>query len=149
MVKRLDASELADAHRGARRLLASSLDERPLFCDLLAHAQVSLEREVSAASVRTYKVAALDALAELDPALTRAIPGLTGEAAWNLIASATALAATLWQTANPGEVLAKLYAEDPSLAHARAEFAPRMTEILDALIIGLIAQAPARLRPQG
>jgi AcrR family transcriptional regulator len=142
VVKQLDASERPVPTAALARLLASSLDERPLFCDLLAHAQVSLEREVSAAGVRAYKVAALDALAELDPALTRAVPGLTGEAAWNLIASATALAATLWQTANPGEVLAKLYAEDPSLAHARAEFAPRMTEILDALITGLIAQAP-------
>ncbi|MBO0816221.1 MAG: TetR/AcrR family transcriptional regulator, partial [Actinobacteria bacterium] len=87
--------------------------------------------------------------AGLTTALTRAVPGLTGEAARNLIASATALAATLWQTANPGEVLAKLYAEDPSLAHAQTEFAPRMTQILDALITGLFAQAPGPYGAQG
>lgn len=143
VVKQLDASERPVPSATPARLLASSLEERPLFCDLLAHAQVSLEREVSAASVRAYKVAALDALAELTAALTRAVPELTSEAARNLVASATALAATLWQTANPGEVLAKLYAEDPSLAHARAEFAPRMIQILDALITGLIARTPA------
>ncbi|HEX6448692.1 MAG TPA: TetR/AcrR family transcriptional regulator [Trebonia sp.] len=146
VVERLDAAGRPMPGAALARLLASSLEECPLFCDLLAHAQVSLEREVGAASVRAYKVAALDAMAELTAALTRAVPGLTGEAAWNLLASATALAATLWQTANPGEVLAKLYAEDPSLAHARAEFGPRMTEILDALITGLIEQAARRLR---
>jgi len=141
VVARLGAGERPVPAAALAGLLAGSLDERPLFCDLLAHAQVSLEREVSAASVRAYKVAALDAVARLTAALTRAVPGLTGEAARNLIAAATALAATLWQTANPGEVLAKLYAEDPSLAHARAEFVPRMTQVLDALITGLIGPA--------
>jgi AcrR family transcriptional regulator len=149
VVKQLDASERPVPSATLARLLASSLEERALFCDLLAHAQVSLEREVSAASVRAYKVAALDALAGLTAALTRAVPGLTGEAARNLIAAATALTATLWQTANPGDVLAKLYAEDPSLAHAKAKFAPRMTQILDALITGLIAQASRPLRCPG
>src|ERR1700761_2715541 len=141
--KQLDASERPGPSAALARLLAGSLEERPLFCDLLAHAQVSLEREVSAASVRAYKVTALDAVARLTAALTGAVPGLTEDSARNLIASATALAATLWQTANPGEVLARLYAEDPALAHAQTEFAPRMTEILDALITGLIAQAHA------
>lgn len=149
VVKQLDASERPVPSATLARLLASSLEERPLFCDLLAHAQVSLEREVSAASVRAYKVAALGATAELTAALTRAVPGLTGAAARNLIAAATALAATLWQTANPGEVLAKLYAEDPSLAHAQTEFAPRMTQILDALITGLFAQARRPYGAQG
>lgn len=141
VVARLDASDRPMTPAALARLLAISLGERPLFCDLLAHAQVSLEREVGAASVRAYKVAALDASAELVVAITGALPALADGAAWNLIASATALAATLWQTANPGEVLACLYAEDPRLAHARTEFAPRMTQILDALITGLIAQA--------
>jgi AcrR family transcriptional regulator len=146
VAQQLDASQPPVPSTTLARLLANSLEERPLFCDLLAHAQVSLEREVSAAIVRAYKVTALDALARLTAALTSAVPGLTGEAARNLVASATALAATLWQTANPGEVLAKLYAEDPSLAHAQADFAPRLTEILDALITGLIAQAQVPLR---
>ena len=145
VVPLLDAGERPMTSATVASLLASSLGERPLFCDLLAHAQVSLEREVGADSVRAYKVAALDAVAALVAGVTGAVPGLTDEAAWNLIASATALAATLWQTANPGEVLASLYAEDPRLAHARTEFVPRMAQILDALVTGLIAQAPRAL----
>jgi AcrR family transcriptional regulator len=145
VVPRLGAGERPMVPATLASLLASSLGERPLFCDLLAHAQVSLEREVGADSVRAYKVAALDASAALVAGITGAVPSLTDEAAWNLIASATALAATLWQTANPGEALAGLYAEDPRLAHARTEFVPRMAQILDALVTGLIAQAPRAL----
>jgi AcrR family transcriptional regulator len=142
VVKQLEASEHPIGSAALARLLACSLEERPLFCDLLAHAPVSLEREVGAGSVRAYKRAALDAAAQLTAALSRAVPGLTDEAGRDLVASATALAATLWQNANPGEVLAKLYADDPGLAHARFEFGPRMTRILDALVTGLIAEAP-------
>jgi AcrR family transcriptional regulator len=142
VVKQVEAAQHPRGSAALARLLACSLDERPLFCDLLAHASVSLEREVSAASVRTYKRAALDAAAQITAAVSRAVPALTEEAGRDLVASATALAATLWQNANPGKVLAKLYADDPGLAHARFEFSPRMTRILDALVTGLIAEAP-------
>jgi AcrR family transcriptional regulator len=144
VVARLDASEPPVPSDVLARLLAVSLEEHPLFCDLLAHAQVSLEREAGAASVRAYKAAALDAVDKLTVALTRAVPELTGDAARDLVASATALAATLWQTASPGEVLAEIYAQDPRLAHAQVEFVSRMTQILDALITGLIASRVRR-----
>jgi len=141
VVARLDASKPPVPSAALARLLAGSLGEHPLFCDLLAHAQVSLEREAGAAGVRAYKAAALDAVDELTVALTRAVPELTGETARDLVAAGTALAATLWQTASPGEVLAEIYAEDPRLAHAQVEFAPRMTQILDALITGLVIRS--------
>lgn len=140
VASQIDDGQLPMPTAALARLLADSLAERPLFCDLLAHAQVSLEREVSATSVRAFKIASLGAVAEIAGALVRAVPGLTSEAAWDLIASTTALAATLWQTANPGEVLAKLYAEDPAMAHAKSDFAPRMTRVINALITGLVAQ---------
>jgi hypothetical protein len=76
-------------------------------------------------------------------------PTVADKAGRDLVASATALAATLWQNANPGEVLARLYEEEPGLAHARFEFGPRMTRILDALVTGLIARAPAPLTVPG
>jgi AcrR family transcriptional regulator len=142
---RLDAGQRPMSGSTLARLLASSLGERALFCDLLAHAQVSLEREVTAGTVRAYKGVALAAAAELAAAFARAVPELAGQPARNLVAAATALAATLWQTANPSEVLAKVYAEDPGLAHAQVEFAPRMAQLLDALVTGLIAQAHAPL----
>ncbi|MGW4802217.1 TetR family transcriptional regulator, partial [Nonomuraea sp. NPDC004297] len=43
-------------------VLARSLATRSLFCDLLAHAQVSLERGVSAETVQTFKLDVLDAV---------------------------------------------------------------------------------------
>lgn len=138
LAEELDAAEHPMPTAPLAALLANSLDQRPLFCDLLGHVQVSLEREVSADGVRAYKVSALGAMNHLIGAVTRAVPRLNNAAAWDLIAAATALAATFWQTANPGEVLAKLYAEEPAFAHIRTELAPRMTRLLDALITGLL-----------
>ncbi len=147
VVGSLRASEQPVSSAALASLLATSLEERPLFCDLLAHVQVSLEREVGAASVRAYKLAVLGTVAELTAAVARAIPRLTDQAARDLVAATTALAATLWQTANPGDVLAAVYADDPGLAHAQAEFAPRMTQILEALITGLTVSSGRRRPP--
>jgi len=125
------------------RELACSLEARPLFCDLLGHAAISLERQVPADCVRDYKLAALDAVSLLADAFHRVLPELSPDAGRDLVASATALAAAFWQYSNPDEVLAQLYVEDPRIAHAKVEFGPRMTFILTALITGLISTPPA------
>ncbi|MEV6138207.1 hypothetical protein AB0L63_19510 [Nocardia sp. NPDC051990] len=60
------AAQLADdaattpEHLAAR--FAHSLAERPLFCDLLAHVPVSLERGVQPDIVREFTISALDAV---------------------------------------------------------------------------------------
>ena len=124
---------------GLARTLAETLDERPLFCDLLAHTPLSLERAVSADVVRSYKRSALAAAHDLAETMGAAVPELGDRAARDLVAMAMALAQSLWQIANPPETLAKLYREDTAVAHARVDFVPRMTRLLHASILGLIA----------
>jgi hypothetical protein len=119
--------------------LAETLDERPLFCDLLAHTPLSLERAVSAEVVRSYKLGALAAAHDIAEAMRAAVPELGDKAAGDLVAMAMALAQSLWQVANPPETLAELYREDPRLAHAGVDFVPWMTRLLHASILGLIA----------
>lgn len=140
--RRLDEAGPANAAALAR-VLASSLEARPLFCDLLGHAAVSLERQVPADCVRDYKLAALDAVSLLADAFHRVLPELPADAGRDLVASATALAAAFWQYSNPDEVLTQLYAEDPRIAHAKVDFSPRMISVLTALITGLISPPPA------
>jgi len=119
--------------------LTRSLVERPLFCDLLAHAPLHLERGVSLEAVRAFKLTALAAVDDIRAALTAALPGLTPDGAQDVVAAVTALTASLWQIANPPETLARLYAEDPRLGHAIVDFPPR----LQRLIAGTIAGATA------
>jgi AcrR family transcriptional regulator len=120
-------------------VLARALADRPLFCDLLAHTPLTLERQVSAEPVRAFKLSALSALSDLAGVLTRALPEHDERDARDLIAAVTALAASMWQVAHPPATLAALYREDPRLGHATADFVPRMTRLVHATTLGLIA----------
>ncbi|WP_329615221.1 TetR/AcrR family transcriptional regulator [Streptomyces brevispora] len=121
--------------------LAATLAEHPLFCDLLAHAQLNLERGVGKEQVRDFKVTTLDAVDRIARALTTTLPWMSRGQAVDVIAGATAMAAQQWQTSNPPETLACLYAEDPLLAHAASEFAPRLTRLVTLLLAGASATA--------
>ncbi|MBZ4319215.1 TetR/AcrR family transcriptional regulator [Streptomyces huiliensis] len=125
----------APAPRPVAAALAESLVARPLFCDLLAHTPMNLERNVSLESVRSFKLTALAEVAAVGEALRRVAP-LSPEQAGNLVATATAMAGALWQMAAPGTELRRLYETDPDLGHAVVDVAPRLTDILDAMLRG-------------
>lgn len=125
------------AGAGLATTLSRTLAARPLFCDLLAHVQLSLEREVSPQAVRDFKLTAMAALEELTTALARADPRLDPPAARDVIAAVTALAGSLWQTSHPSETLIELYADHPHLSHTPAEFEPRLTRLVEALLRGV------------
>ena len=124
------------APRQVAAVLADSLAQRPLFCDLLAHAPLNLERGVSGPEVRAFKVITLEAVDRIAEALRRALPRADRERRIDLIAGVTAMAAALWQTANPPEALAQLYASDPLIAHAAVEFTPRLRRMTAMLLAG-------------
>jgi AcrR family transcriptional regulator len=118
------------------RAFARSLTDRPMFCDLLAQAPLNLERNVSIATVRAFKLVTLDEVGAISAALHRVL-GLTEQQCVDVIATATSLAGALWQMATPGPEVAALYRSDPRLAHAVVEVGPRLTRVLTALLTGL------------
>ncbi|WP_168217179.1 TetR/AcrR family transcriptional regulator [Aeromicrobium chenweiae] len=122
------------AHRVAA-ILAGSLASRPLFCDLLAHTPLNLERNVSLATVRAFKVSALAEANAIATSLRRALP-LDDAEARDVVATATGMAGALWQMAAPGTQLRNLYETDPQLSHAVVEVGPRLTAILARLLSG-------------
>ncbi|MEV4505629.1 TetR/AcrR family transcriptional regulator [Streptomyces klenkii] len=123
-------------------LLAESLVTRPLFCDLLAHTPMTLERNVSLESVRSFKLVAIAEVAAVSEALRR-VAALSPAQAGDVVATATAMAGALWQMAAPGTELRRLYESDPDLAHAVVDVAPRLTGILSALLRGYGADSAA------
>jgi AcrR family transcriptional regulator len=125
----LTAAELA-------RAVTASLVERPLFCDLLTHVTLNLEREVTYQRVRTFKLTVGAALAPLEEAITSAT-ALTSEQTNDLIIAVIAMTAPPWQAAHPAESLTRLYAEEPALAHIGIEFAPTLTRLLTAVCHGV------------
>lgn len=133
------AAEL-DARRDLADAVARTLADRPLFCDLLGHVQVSFEREVTLESVWDFKlkaVAQADRLAEL---CRRAVPELDEQAGRDLVAAIVGMAGMTWQSAHPPAILAGLYEADPRLAHAAVDFVPRLTRLVRTFVLGLTAR---------
>jgi AcrR family transcriptional regulator len=117
--------------------LTGALAERPLFCELLAHASLHLERNVSAGAVRDFKLTSLAAEDELRATARKAVPALGERGSADLVAGVLAVAASLWQTSHPPATLAALYEQDPRLRHAAVDFAVRLHGLVEALIVGL------------
>ncbi len=114
--------------------LTGTLLSRPLFCELLAHVPLNLERGVSFEAVRTFKLIAIDAFTHVVQALKRF--GMSLESAGDVVATATAMTGSLWQMAAPGTELRRFYEQEPSLAHAIVDVEPRLVSILTAMIRG-------------
>lgn len=119
------------------RVLAGTLADRPLFCDLLGHVVVTFEPEATAQAARAYKLAALDDARAVAQACRAALPGLPARAATDLLAAATSLAAVLYQISHPAPGLVELYATEPRLAHTAGDFRTRLTRLLVATLRGL------------
>ncbi|MFD0663618.1 TetR/AcrR family transcriptional regulator [Thermocatellispora tengchongensis] len=118
-------------------VLADTLAERPLFCDLLSHSSTQLEHNVTVEAARAFKLTAIGVTARLGRAVARVCPHFTEDEARELVGSAAALASLLYPAANPPPVLAELYASDPEIAVACLPFVPTIKRMLMALAAGL------------
>jgi len=134
--------ELDQARRGAADLVADvfarGFGDRPLLCDLIAHTPLNLERNVSPEAVRRYKLTSLAAVGEAAELVQAVLPALTVDEALEFVAAVASLAGAVWQIANPGPVLAELYASDPALGLACVELVPRLRRTAEILLAGLI-----------
>jgi AcrR family transcriptional regulator len=119
-------------------VLAGTLADRPLLCDLLSQTATTLEHNVSIEAARTFKRAILAVIADLGAQVAR-VTGLTVSEGVELVSAATALAGILYHVANPSPMLAELYAQDPDIAATCPDFLPTLTRALKALLAGLPA----------
>jgi len=118
--------------------LAKTLTARPMFCELLAQAPLNLERNVSLAAVRSFKLTALNEVKLIASELKRL--KLSSRQAIDIIATATSMAGALWQMATPSPEVLALYRNEPQLAHAVVDVERQLTQILAALIAGFLIE---------
>jgi len=123
-------------------VVARSFTGRPLLCDLIAHTPLNLERHVSVAAVRRYKLTSLGAIADAVEVIGRALPELTPGECREFISAMASLAGAMWQIANPPPALADLYAADPELAHACVDLLPRLRRTAEIMLAGLVPSRP-------
>jgi AcrR family transcriptional regulator len=134
------ASRLAEAGRltapQVAAIVAASLSDLPLFCDLLTHVALSLEGAVRLERARQYKTTSSAAMDAMTQALARADAGLDQEGARLLLVAAMTSAAYLFQLSRPTATLRQLYAEEPRWAHSALRFREQLTELLTAVAAG-------------
>ncbi|WP_329456351.1 TetR family transcriptional regulator [Streptomyces sp. NBC_01497] len=122
-------------------LLADTLAEQPVFCDLLTHVALSLEGDVSKERARQYKTHAFEAHDALVTAL-ETVSGMTTAQLGALVASALSFAGSFWQISHPTPTLAALYDEVPEWGHVALDFTPRLRLLLRSTALGLVTTLP-------
>jgi AcrR family transcriptional regulator len=127
------------AGRELAEVVAVTLADRGLFCDLLGHVQVSFEREVTLESVWDFKLKAVAQADRLAGVCRRAVPGLGEEGARDLVSAIVALAGATWQAAHPPVILAGLYEGDTRLAHAAVDFVPKLRRLVRIFVAGVLS----------
>jgi AcrR family transcriptional regulator len=125
----LDADEVAD-------VVAGSLMQLPLFCDLLTHVALSLEGAVRLERARRYKLSSTSAYDLMTRALAAAGAGLDEQGAQVLLTAAMCCGAYLFQLSRPTATLRQLYAEEPRWAHDALRFREQLTALLATVALG-------------
>jgi AcrR family transcriptional regulator len=141
----LDALEerLPPAPAQADELLgiwADSLAERPVLCQLWSLLPTVLERNVSAESVRSYKLTDLEHRTRLARLVSDRLPALDENAALHLTRIAVVTLTGLWPFSNPTSAVLEATA-DPRLREARVDFAEMYADILRITTAGLLTRA--------
>ena len=122
------------------RAWADSLAARPVLCQLWSLLPSVLERNVSADTVRIYKLVDLEQRTRLAKLVRDRVPALTADAALTLTEYAVVSQVGLWPFSNPTPTVAEATA-DPRLAGSRVDFATMYGEILQTTLAGLLTRA--------
>lgn len=122
-------------------VIAESLAERPVLCDLLSAQAAVLERNISTETVLQYKrttIADVDRLAEL---VARHLPELRAEHAARFTALAALMATAVWTHAHVPPAVVAAFDADASLQPYRLEFVTTLRESLEVILAGLLSRS--------
>ncbi|MGW0460248.1 TetR family transcriptional regulator [Streptomyces tendae] len=143
----------ADLHRGVdvraepmlrgdqvAAVLAATLTERPVLCDLV-NAQASvLERNVSAQVAAEHKRASHANTAVLARLVREQIPELGEYDALRFAGATLMTTGAVWIHAHPSQAMIAAYEADPDLAATRLDFIDALRQTLEVLLSGLLAR---------
>ena len=118
-------------------VLADTLAERPLLCDLFARVSSTLEHNVSPQLGRDFKLRMLEHTHQLAAMIAAALRDVTLEQAFEMVAGGYALVAGLWPMSNPPVELAALCV-GPEFSEMFVSFHDRLRRMLEVLTVGVI-----------
>jgi AcrR family transcriptional regulator len=128
-------------------IMARSIAQRPLFCQLLIYSPLTLEHNVSLDAARSAKHAAMHAADDVSNSLHRALPALDRAACLDLLVMTGLVAAGLWQATHPSPVIAALHAELPppedKSGYVALDFESAVARFVRVHLAGLLAVGAA------
>ncbi len=122
--------------------IATSLDARPMLCELISTQASILEHNVSAATVARYKSDGYHALSGFVAALRRCLPELSEADAMDAARTILLLVGALWTHTHPPQAVRDAYAADPTLNFLPDGFARSLERSVDLLLRGLLTDRP-------
>jgi AcrR family transcriptional regulator len=126
---------------GVAELVATTLADRPVLCDLLGAQAAVLERNVSTDLAVRHKRESLAAARTLADVLRRHLPELGEEPALHAAGAVALCAGAFWTTTQPSAAMCVAYEQNPDLAALRPNFTDALRELLAVLLTGLLARA--------
>jgi AcrR family transcriptional regulator len=125
-------------------VLARSLAERPVLCDLISAQAAVLEHNVSSDTIATFKRGGVAHAATLVGFIRQALPELSEDQAWRLVVGALLLTSSLWAHATPPQAVLDAYEQIPELCVMRLDFSTALEEFVVTMAMGLHARSRRR-----
>lgn len=123
-------------------VIAGSLAQRRVLCDLLSAQAGVLEHNVSPQVAARHKRAAVANVADIAALTQQHLPEL-GNDAPQLTAAMIMAVGAVWTHARPSPAMLAAYEADPSLTAFKMNFVTALQEMLATLTVGTIARASA------
>lgn len=132
------AASLADRASMLARILTTTMDARPVMCDLISAQAAVLERNISTEVALRYKRSVNASVARIDKGVIRLLPELDEADAYQVLSITFLMASACWPQAHPTEAVLGAYACDPEVAAAQAPFSEALGRTIDLVITGLL-----------
>jgi AcrR family transcriptional regulator len=125
-------------------VLARSLAERPVLCDLVGAQAAVLEHNVPTDVITSFKRRGIAQATTLVGLVRQTLPELSDDQAWRLVVGAFLLIASLWAHARPPQALLDAYEQIPELDPMRLEFGDTLEDFVVTMAVGLHARSHRR-----
>ncbi|WP_245924959.1 TetR/AcrR family transcriptional regulator [Nocardia nova] len=124
--------------------VTTTVEARPVLCDLISAQAAVLERNVSTEAVLRHKRSMHDMVSEIARIVTTVLPELTADDGFQFASTTILAVAVAWPHSTPTEALQAAYAADPTIAELHVSFSDIVTRTLTLTLAGLLSERLAQ-----
>nr|WP_275941956.1 hypothetical protein [Nocardia cerradoensis] len=123
--------------------VTTTVQARPVLCDLISAQAAVLERNVSTEVVLRHKRSMHDMVNQIAQIVTTVLPELTADDGFQFASTTILAVAAAWPHSTPTEALQAAYDADPTVAELHVTFSDIVTRTLTLTLAGLLSERQA------